>query len=55
MMSELRIDLPKKYKITALTIEVQDPKDISVVALLGPILQTWLQLDAQKVNYTKCN
>lgn len=47
-MSELRIDLSKKYKITALTIEVQDPKDISFIALLGSILQTWFQFDAQK-------
>ena len=53
--SELVIDLPKKYKITAFTIEVKDHKDIRIIGLFGLISQTWIQYHAENVNYTKCD
>jgi len=51
--SHMEIDLPKKYKITAVSLEVQDSSNIRWVLLYSHVLRKWIHYHTEYVNLFK--
>jgi len=50
--SHMEIDLPKKYKITAVTIEAQGGSNIRWIMLYSHLLQKWIDFYTEHVSST---
>ena len=48
--SYIEIDLPRKYKITKATIDVQESNNVRAIVIFSEILQKWVDFHYELVN-----